>query len=392
MQEMAKKRILVYRWNSYNDLDVEQTFRLLGYEVDSVERDKKTYDRDPEFEQRIKNKIAENTYDFFFTMNYFPAISIVCEACGIRYVSWTCDSPLIAMYDKAVFLDCNIIFTFDRSNYLEFKARGVKHIYHMPLAVNTARIAALPGFFEKRFEHEISFVGSLYTERNTYDRIKEQFPEYLRGYLDATMQARLTVPDNQMLEAMLTTDILETLEENYHLEKSEGSFSNMGLIFSTTVLGFKMASIQRRRALVALSKKHEVTLYNKEKKGELFSLEHKDAVDYWRQMPLVFRRSKINLNFTIPNIATGLPLRIWDVLGSGGFLLTNFQQEIPEFFEDGKDLVCFHNEEDMCKKADYYLTHDKEREEIAAHGRKKAMQHHTYYERMKKMIDIIDKT
>lgn len=49
------KKILIYRWNSYNDLDIEQTFRRLGYEVDSVERREKTYDRDLEFEWIIRS-------------------------------------------------------------------------------------------------------------------------------------------------------------------------------------------------------------------------------------------------------------------------------------------------------------------------------------------------
>ena len=29
----------------------------------------------------------------------------------LRYVCWTCDNPLIGMYDRSVFHDCNWIFT-----------------------------------------------------------------------------------------------------------------------------------------------------------------------------------------------------------------------------------------------------------------------------------------
>lgn len=45
-------------------------------------------------------------------------------------------------------------------------------------------------------------------------------------------------------------------------------------------------------------------------------------------------------------IRTGLPLRIWDILGAGGFVLTNYQTEIPEYFEIGKDLETYTCEED----------------------------------------------
>ena len=44
---------------------------------------------------------------------------------------------------------------------------------------------------------------------------------------------------------------------------------------------------------------------------------------------------------TIRNIRTGIPLRVWDILGAGGFLLTNFQVELPDYFENGKDIVYY---------------------------------------------------
>ena len=61
---------------------------------------------------------------------------------------------------------------------------------------------------------------------------------------------------------MLTTDILEKLQEYFELEKSEGSFSDLGLIFQTTVLGFKIAEVERRRALIELSKRYHVNVYS----------------------------------------------------------------------------------------------------------------------------------
>ena len=61
---------------------------------------------------------------------------------------------------------------------------------------------------------------------------------------------------------MLTTDILEKLQEYFELEKSEGSFSDLGLIFQTTVLGFKIAEVERRRALIELSKHYHVNVYS----------------------------------------------------------------------------------------------------------------------------------
>lgn len=393
--------ILMYRWKAYNYRDIEQTFLLLGHTVDNIEQELGSYDVSPEFERVIEEKIRGTHYDMVFTVNYFPLISNVCERTGVKYVSWTCDNPLISMYHESVFHACNYIFTFDKTNYLEFRGMGVKHIWYLPLAVDTERMDALLGVPEEvgrwkvaqdpemqKYRGDVAFVGSLY-ERNSYDKIKNRLPEYLRGYFDAVMEAQLNISGANIVEPMLTTNILEQLQEYFQLEKSEGSFSDLGLIFQTTVLGFKIAEIERRRALIELSKHYKVNVYSNSDVSDLLRIQYCGSVDYWSEMPKVFRMSKINLNFTIPNIKSGIPLRIWDVLGCGGFLLTNYQAEIPYYFKEGEDLVCFDGLEDLCEKVGYYLEHEEERKRIAWNGYRKVREKHSYIERIHTILDTV---
>ena len=416
--------ILMYRWKAYNYRDIEQTFLLLGHTVDNIEQELGSYDVSPEFERVIEEKIRGTHYDMVFTVNYFPLISNVCERTGVKYVSWTCDNPLISMYHESVFHACNYIFTFDKTNYLEFRGMGVKHIWYLPLAVDTERMDALLGAPEEdgttgivrkgmktagtvpegtgeagrrkaaqdpemqKYRGDVAFVGSLY-ERNSYDKIKNRLPEYLRGYFDAVMEAQLNISGANIVEPMLTTNILEQLQEYFQLEKSEGSFSDLGLIFQTTVLGFKIAEIERRRALIELSKHYKVNVYSNSDVSDLLRIQYCGSVDYWSEMPKVFRMSKINLNFTIPNIKSGIPLRIWDVLGCGGFLLTNYQAEIPYYFKEGEDLVCFDGLEDLCEKVGYYLEHEEERKRIAWNVYRKVREKHSYIERIRTILDTV---
>lgn len=441
--------ILMYRWKAYNYRDIEQTFLLLGHTVDNIEQELGSYDVSPGFERVIEEKIRGTHYDMVFTVNYFPLISNVCERTGVKYVSWTCDNPLISMYHESVFHDCNYIFTFDKTNYLEFRGMGVKHIWYLPLAVDTERMDALLGAPEEagtvgdgetgsapeeagaagvthegmktvgnapeeigtaesvlveigkagrrkaaqdtemqKYRGDVAFVGSLY-ERNSYDKIKNRLPEYLRGYFDAVMEAQLNISGANIVEPMLTTNILEQLQEYFQLEKSDGSFSDLGLIFQTTVLGFKIAEIERRRALIELSKHYKVNVYSNSDVSDLLRIQYCGSVDYWSEMPKVFRMSKINLNFTIPNIKSGIPLRIWDVLGCGGFLLTNYQAEIPYYFKEGEDLVCFDGLEDLCEKVGYYLEHEEERKRIAWNGYRKVREKHSYIGRIHIILDTV---
>ncbi|MCR4798314.1 MAG: DUF3880 domain-containing protein [Lachnospiraceae bacterium] len=384
------KRILMYRWNAYNYLDVKVNFERMGYEVEEVWQKLESYDVDAAFEEKLSSMLDEKAYEFVFTVNYFAVISEVCREKGVLYVSWTCDNPLISMYHKSVFNDVNVIFTFDQTNYREFKEMGVANIFYLPLAVDSRRISAILSKVTdaKPYQNDISFVGSLY-ERNSYDRTEKKMDDYLRGYFEALMNVQADLYGSSVVEDALTPEILARVEEIFELKKSEDSFSDLGLIFSTTVLGFKIAQIERKRGLLELAKKLPVSIYSNSDTSDLINVTYKGGVDYWTELPVVFHESKINLNFTIPNIKSGIPLRVWDVLGSGGFLLTNFQAENPMYFKEGEDLVSFYSREDMVEKASYYMEHEEECRRIAARGRQTVEKYHSYEIRMKQMMDMI---
>ena len=108
-------------------------------------------------------------------------------------------------------------------------------------------------------------------------------------------------------------------------------------------------------------------------------------------MPKVFNNSSINLNMTIRNIRTGIPLRVWDILGAGGFLLTNYQIELTDYFKNEESIVYYEDMYDCCKKAEYYLLHEDERRQIAAKGHELVSKKHSYINRVKYILDVIGK-
>ncbi len=388
--EILNKRILIYKWRAYNYLDVYETFRAFGFAVDFLEQHLPSYDEDVQLTEKLLKRMRDKSYDFVFTINYFGVVSDACEQMGVPYVSWSCDSPLISMYHESVFNSHNFIFLFDKSSYLFFKELGVEQIWHLPLAVDTDRIDHIIQNASdlKLYENEISFIGSLY-ERNSYDSLVPTFPPYLQGYLDCAMEAQMNICGGNLLERLLTDDICMQLERHYRLEKSERSFSDLKLIFATTVLGFKVAKEQRCSCLLELVKKHPVSIYTNSNTHDLVKIDYRGSVDYWTQMPKVFYGSKINLNFTIPNIKSGIPLRVWDVLGAGGFLITNYQPELELYFEPDKDLVIFESKQDLAQKVSYYLEHEEQRRKIAENGYKKVKLNHSYKQRIAQMLEIL---
>ena len=111
--------------------------------------------------------------------------------------------------------------------------------------------------------------------------------------------------------------------------------------------------------------------------------------DYFREMPLVFKLSRINLNITLRSIQHAIPLRVYDILGSGGFLMSNFQHDLAYHFVPGEDFVYYESRKDLLDKIDYYLSNDSERADIARNAHKKIQEQHTFDVRVNEIIDIV---
>jgi len=109
-------------------------------------------------------------------------------------------------------------------------------------------------------------------------------------------------------------------------------------------------------------------------------------VDYYSQMPNVFAESKINLNISLKTIRTGIPLRVLDVLGCGGFLISNYQEEIAEYFKIGEECEVYESLEDLVAKAEFYLQNEDVREKVALAGLERVKRDFTFEDRIKKII------
>ncbi len=75
-------------------------------------------------------------------------------------------------------------------------------------------------------------------------------------------------------------------------------------------------------------------------------------------------------------------------MGCGGFVLSNYQAEIPDLFEPGIDIITYASMEEMNELAAYYLSHDNERREIAHNGYEKVLHNYTYPIRLAQLLEL----
>lgn len=391
-------KILILEWDSFGEEYISDAFRDAGCEVD---RYAWPYGREPmrenkRLEEALTEYIRSRNFHFIFSFNFFPVAAKICNQQGIKYVAWVYDSPYLLLYSKHTQYATNQIYIFDKAICREFWKKGFGNVFYLPLAVPVEYYNKLKAEEGKSYRSEISFVGSTYKEmRNDFYSYLKELDAYTSGYLDAVVNAQKEIYGSFILEDCLAENVLEKLRAVCPIEKGEDEWETDGWIYANYFLARRVTGIQRTELLKLLAEKYEVRLYTPEQTPELTRIANGGPVDYIKQMPLVFKNSKINLNITLRSIHSGIPLRAMDIMGCGGFLITNYQEDFLEFFEPDRDFVYYGDNEDLLRKVEYYMTHEDERKAIARNGYEKVAAFHTYRHRvwaiLGRVMDINEK-
>lgn len=387
--------ILFYRYGSICEPDILEIFKKMGLGI--YEDTREIIRKNLTTEQKLNSVSAilcEHPVDFIFSINYFPFLSELCERLQILYVCLSVDCPVLELFSRTVRNRCNRIFLFDYVQYETFYPQNPDGIFYLPLATNVNRwdsvLSSLPEDELQPYRADISFVGSLYHEKSPLSLLKAStgLSDFDTGYMNGIIEAQLKVYGSNFLEDAVSMEWISHVKQLFpdFLTLSDAFADTDRYVAANYYLGMRVSETERIRTLNMLAEHFPVTLYTRSDTRLLKNVDCKDGITTHRQMPAVFRGSKINLNITMRPIQSGLSLRIWDVLGCGGFLLSNYQAEIPEYFELGKDLDCYESLPDLANKAQYYLTHDDIREEIAANGYQKVKSMHTWEHRIATMM------
>lgn len=383
---MKNYRILYYTWNEYTYEDCAEALLSLGMQVDVVSYKIRDYDFDEILTSKIKEYFSQKAFDCIFSFNYFPIISRIADECGVKYISWVFDSPNLTLDSVTLSNECNCVFLFDYCLYQKYRQKGIKTVYHMPLAFNKSRMDNLLKKIKPHYDHEVTFLGSLYdNEYNFMDQIK-YLPPKLEGYIDAIIEAQQLIYGFDFCDALFDHNKCEEMAKYVNVDMGEQFVDYRDDLFRNMIRK-KITVVERRKIMQLAGNRCNLDLYSP-KEPENLPVNYKGYAEYINQMPEIFYTSKINLNITLRSILSGIPLRAIDVLGAHGFLLTNYQPEFSEYFVNGEDLVWYESTEDLLDKIDYYLLHENQRERIAANGNEKAGKCFTYQDLLKKIFSI----
>ena len=387
-------KLLFYRYGSICEPDIIEGFEELGFEICEISHEMYNKSAAPaESIRLLSNYLLDHPVDFVFSINFFPFVAEVCHIFKLKYLCWIVDSPVMELYTTSIQYDTNRVFLFDRSIYQEIAPLNPACVFHLPLATNVRQkddlLAHTDDATFRRFSADVSFIGSLYTEKCAYDRLDNP-SAYLRGYLDGLMEAQLSVYGCYFIEEALPDHIVREFIDHfpYFYRLPGDNFLTDRATLAQLYIGTKITVLERDRIMSRLSEKFPVSIYTASDTSRYPKLKNCGLAKTLTEMPIIFNQSKINLNTTAKSIRSGLSLRIWDILGSGGFCMTNYQAELPEFLSAGEHLDIYTGFDELEEKISYYLAHEKERREIARNGYEYVKANHTYPIRLTQMLEL----
>ena len=354
---------------------------LSDYSVDIEARD----DAAVKEQETIEELLEEGHYDLTVTYAFIPTVSNSCENMGIPYYSYIYDSPLLTLYSESALNEVNYISVFDRKQYARLMPLGLKHLFYLPLAAEADcfGVVSIKKRDEKKYGGDISFVGRLYNDRGFEELFSEKGTEYLKEAesiiqsMDCRWYDTVSIYD-QASQALIDHVVSRLPDLIWKLWNIDERF-----YFESIKLARRCNNIERIRILQHLQERFPIILYSDASASSVLEgIEIRPWLDYYEEMPKVFHLSRINLNITSRSIESGIPQRVWDIMAVGGFCLTNYQPELEEYFEIGRDLEVYHDLQELDEKIQYYLTHENERIQVAMSGYQKVRLHHSLRSRL----------
>lgn len=375
-----RQRLLFFQWASFMNRGIENALARLNIFYDTFFYQFQNWEEDDQFCQVFHEKLMETSYDCVLSVNFSPLISNICEEFGIHYIAWVYDAPLHIRNLQCLNNSCNSIYFFDQGQADEYSQQGIC-AKHLPLAADTELFNCVIGSGECLQPMDISLVGNLY--QTEYSYYTAPLDDYLKGYLEGIVNAQMKVYGGYLIPELITEDLLQQMNEVYQSLSDEFQMGSRELEYMLTC---EVTGRERYLALALLSAHAAVHVYTKQEDQRLTNVKFHGYADYNTMVPKIFYASRVNLNISLKAIRSGIPLRVIEAAGCGGFVLSNYQSELTEYFRVGEECEIYQDLEDLLEKAVFYLHHEEIRSKIARAGLERVKRDFTFEERLIEML------
>lgn len=102
----------------------------------------------------------------------------------------------------------------------------------------------------------------------------------------------------------------------------------------------------------------------------------------------LYAKSRASLNPSDGWAARGSPFRAGEIVASGGLLFTQYDRELPQLFDPGRECVAFRNRDEMLAACERIEASPAEFDALVENGRRRLLAEHTWEHRMARVLQL----
>ena len=371
-------RVLILRGEYWLDGACENAARTMGWEVAPVPVVMEGV-LSKEQVARLFETLVHLRPDFILSINLSGMdlgglLAKLFEDLDIPYVTWFVDDPRTIIMGRTIYATSNALaLTWDKAYIPYLQSTGFSNVRVLPLATDPTLFNALP---RDTWEHPPTFVGnSMETFATRSWAAVGEIPE-LHARLCTAFEDGCVTRERfgQGLESILDPTYCESLDSE---ARRHGE-----------MLCFIEGTRRLRHAFVRALEPEGLRVRGDAGWNEV-ARDPGPPLDYFTELPAYYGNCSINFNVTSIQMPHTVNQRVFDCPAAGGFLLTDAQSDLENLFDLESEAAVYHSQEECVDKFRFYKRHPGTRLEIVGKARNRVLNEHTYANRLKSIVRML---
>lgn len=367
--------------------DIAESLRSEGYSVFPLEIRRW---EEEETEYAIKKLHLERV----ITVNFNQGVAMACQEQGVPMVIWDVDpktnrTPVSPPSAKNL-----RVLTIREANVETLKASGFTDVGYLPVGVDVEkrRPMELKPNEQDRYAAPVSFVGSSLIQRAR--RFKRLFLQLYASFDSAGTES--FEETEERLESLLAAERVDysTYVTDKLVEESFGEFlqaaQRCGTPDDPQKWVAEIVASQKRIAYVSALADESIHVWGDSEWKRIATknrgMRYMGAASFGHEMTLVYNGAGINVDVNRIYQPDVVPLRVFDVLACGGFLIAEHSEALEHLFTIGEELESYRTLEELEQKVAHYLAHPDEARAIGERGLAAVRERHTMRLRVKQLL------
>ena len=333
--------------------------------------------------------VARFDPEVIFAINHTHGLAEACHRLGRPLVVWEVDPATDTLRRCDSPTDRVRIFTYRQAHVTRFQAAGFQEVQYLPLAANTARRTPGEVPADAAARGKLCFVGASMAEQAWRFRkaIEEAWilcggeAEEGMARLDRILAAQRRLGGQYGIPALV--------------QAAMGDFAQAAreiLPHEVTAMIAEMAAAERRLNVVARLGRTGIHVWGDAgwRTTVAHGARYMGFAGHDKALTQIYRAGAVHVDVARIYQQDIVPMRIFDILACGGFVLAEHSAALDALFTPGKDLETWRTTEELEAKVQYYLAHPEQAAAIGRTGMATVRRSHSIAARVRFMLQSLD--